>query len=140
MIYFKAVSRKNPITKAEKWYPQLVSGAPMQLNDIVERISRTCTVTEHDVKAVVSSLQEQVIFALREGRSVRLGDLGSFRLTLAGEGTDTADELKAAHISHLRVRFSRSGRLRSDLRIGNSSIRFSKMADTGETGGLDPEE
>lgn len=85
MIYFKAVSRKNPITKAEKWYPQLVSGAPMQLNDIVERISRTCTVTEHDVKAVVSSLQEQVIFALREGRSVRLGDLGSFRLTLAGE-------------------------------------------------------
>ncbi len=49
----------------------------MNLEQVATNISRECTVTVHDVKAVLSSLQEQIILALQDGKSVRFGDLGS---------------------------------------------------------------
>ena len=142
MIQFKPVQHKNPITKEVKWYPQVVAGHPLLLDEVAERISLSSTVTEHDVKAVLSALQEQVIFALREGRSVRLGDLGSFRVTLAGTGAATADEVTVSSVSGLRVRFSRSSRLRTTIRLGGQGIRFTKVtaAATEDEAPLEPEE
>ena len=81
MINYKAIQRKNPLNDEVKWYPTIVLGNPVLLDEMTELIALNCTVTEHDIKAVLSALQEQIVLALKQGRSVRLGDLGSFRLT-----------------------------------------------------------
>lgn len=133
MITFIPTVKKNPITKQSKWYAQMAPVTPLQLEDIAEKIAASCTVTEHDIKAVLSALQEQVLFSLRDGNSVRLGDLGSFRLTLSGRPCETADEVTADTIEHLRVRFTMSSRLRSRLAVGQQGVRFVRKGDVAES-------
>ncbi len=130
MITYIPTVKKNPITKQSKWYAQAAPVKPLQLEDIAEKIAATCTVTEHDIKAVLSALQEQILFCLRDGNSVRLGDVGSFRLTLSGRPCETAEEVTADTIEHLRVRFTMSSRLRSRLAQGQAGIRFVRQGES----------
>lgn len=124
MITFIAQERKNPITRLVKYYPSIAPCVPMTLTDIVERISQTCTVDAPDVKAVLSALESQIILALRTGHSVRLGDLGSFRLTMSGTGTENKADVNANLIKRLRVCYTMSARLRSTFRKGQPGITF----------------
>ena len=133
MINFDVIQRRNPKDGTVKFYSQVYTSEYMTLDDIAENISRECTVTVHDIKAVLSALQEQVLFALRDGNSVRLGDLGSFRLTLSGRPCETADEVTADTIEHLRVRFTMSSRLRSRLAVGQQGVRFVRKGDVAES-------
>ena len=82
MINFDVIQRRNPKDGTVKFYSQVYTSEYMTLDDIAENISRECTVTVHDIKAVLSALEEQIIIALQAGRSVRFGDLGSFHVTL----------------------------------------------------------
>lgn len=127
MIKYLPVTKKNIQTGAVKWYAQIAPVDHVNLATLTEKISANCTVTEHDVKAVLSALQEQIYFHLRDGYSVRLGDLGSFRLTLNSSASDSREEVSAANIKALRVRFSPGARLRHDLTPDNSYIRFVKL-------------
>ena len=135
MIKYIAQIRKNPVTKAVAWYPQAAHVEALNLDDIAERISLTCTVTEHDIKAVLSALQEQIVFALRNGNSVRLGDLGSFRLTMQGNPSETREEVSAEKIKRIRVRFTSGSRLRTSLKSGARGVRFGRTDEkaAGET-------
>ena len=135
MIKYIAQTRKNPVTKAVAWYPQAAHVEALNLDDIAEKISLTCTVTEHDIKAVLSALQEQIVFALRNGNSVRLGDLGSFRLTMQGNPSETREEVSAEKIKRIRVRFTSGSRLRTSLKSGARGVRFGRTDEkaAGET-------
>lgn len=82
MIKYYVANHKSLSDGSVKYFAQFAPVTPVNLNDIANRISKTCTVTEHDVKAVLSALQEQILYSLSDGHSVRLGDLGSFRPTL----------------------------------------------------------
>lgn len=53
---------------------------PMTPAQIVKRVEKRSTVSSANVKAVLDALQYEVIEALETGNTVRLGDLGSFRL------------------------------------------------------------
>lgn len=88
---------------------------PMTLAQITKRIEKRSTVSSADVKAVLDALQSEVIDALQNGNSVRLGDLGSFRLTIKANGTDTAAEAKAKGanlIKEVSVQFTKSATMR----------------------------
>jgi hypothetical protein len=76
MIY-KIVERINPTKRDEapKYYGYIVSMSKLGIEEIATRISASCTVTRHDCLAVLSALQEQIIYSLQEGKSVALGDL-----------------------------------------------------------------
>lgn len=56
MINYKAVQKRNPQTKELKWYPAIVLSNPVLLDELTELIALNCTVTEHDIKAVISAL------------------------------------------------------------------------------------
>ena len=77
-----------------KYYLQIAPSTPLTLTQIVKRIEKRSTVSSPDVKAVLDALQSEVIYALESGNTVRLGDLGSFRLTLQSEGVGTATDAK----------------------------------------------
>ena len=93
MIKYNVIPRKNPINKEVKYYAQMAPVNPVTLNDVAEAIASNCTVTLHDCKAVLSALQEQIALNLRNGNSVRLGDLGSFHPVMKSSGALSADEL-----------------------------------------------
>lgn len=140
MITLVAREKKNMRTQVVKWYAQISKVRPVTLEEISERIAMNCTVTEHDIKAVLSALQEQVGICMKEGQSVRLGDLGSFRPTVSSEGCSTKEEVTAATVKSINVKFTKGGRLRSLLRKGQKGVRLAMEKDiavtdenTGET-------
>lgn len=89
-------AKKNNLNKPAtiKYYPQAAPTTPLTLSQIMKLIEKRTTVSSADVKAVLDALQYEVIDALQNGNSVRLGDIGSFRLTIKAEGADTAADAK----------------------------------------------
>ena len=116
MIKFIIRAKKNPLKRDQvKFYPQMVPGVPVMLRTIVGRIEKRSGVSSASVKAVLDALQYEIIQTLSDGNSVRLGDLGSFRLTMHGEGVTTAKEAKekgANLIKRVSVRFTKSNTMR----------------------------
>lgn len=118
MIKYVIRAKKNPIAKSVKYYPQIAPTTPVTLAQIVKRIEKRSTVSSADVKAVLDALQYEVIEALQNGNSVRLGDLGSFRLSIKAHGSDSsaeAREVGANAIKAINVQFTKSTAMRDAL-------------------------
>lgn len=121
--------RKSPVDGTQKYYATAGKVTPVKMATIAEAISKECTVTIHDVKAVLSALEEQLIEAFQAGQSVRFGDLGSFHVTLASRGQESADKVTADTIKAVRVRFTKSAGMRNALKVGdNPKISFRLIA------------
>ena len=127
MIKYVIQAKKNPLNKNEvKYYLQMVPTTPMTLAQIVKRVEKRSTVSSADVKAVLDALQYEVIEALEAGNTVRLGDLGSFRLTIKADGVPTAAEAKkkgAQLIKQVNVQFTKSTTTRSTLAFSTLLLR-----------------
>ncbi|ATV26243.1 HU family DNA-binding protein [Prevotella intermedia] len=119
MIKYIIQGKKNPLKKTEiKYYPQMAPSTPMTLAQIVKRVEKRSTVSSADVKAVLDALQYEVIEALENGNSVRLGDLGSFRLTMKSQGVETVAEAKKKGVQLIKkvnVQFTKSTTMRDTL-------------------------
>ena len=129
MLKYNVIARKNPINKAVKFYAQLTSPNPVNCQQLSKSISEKCTVTIHDVKAVLSVLEEEIVNHLRNGDSVRLGDVGTFRATLSTEGAMTREAFASKNIMRVNVRFLPSSNMRHKLSVVNPEIQFMKAGD-----------
>lgn len=130
MIKYVIRAKKNPIAKSVKYYPQIAPTTPVTLAQIVKRIEKRSTVSSADVKAVLDALQYEVIEALQNGNSVRLGDLGSFRLSIKANGSATSDEARrtgANAIKAVNVQFTKSTAMRDAL--SPSGVEFALQED-----------
>lgn len=127
MINYSITPRKNPVNKVTMYHAQAQTVAPVDLVSLARDISSQCTVTIHDVKAVISALEEHITRKLQNGNSVRLGDLGSFHVTLVGKGAPTAAEHTTDLIKAVRVRFVCSSRMRNAFRVDNGVIGFRRI-------------
>ena len=128
MIY-KVIERKNPQKREEapKYYGMIVSMDQITIEEIASRISSSCTVTRHDCLAVLSALQEQIIYALQEGKRVHLGDIGCFRVIVNGLGSETADDYNTSSMKRLKVYFTPNKKLKSSIALGNSDISLQRV-------------
>ena len=126
MIPFVVIPKKDPITQEVKYYAQIAPLKHVDLLSATQAISERCTVTEHDVKAVLSALQMAIIKHVTNGESVRFGDLGSFRLTIKGKPAETKDKINTSHIERLRVRYTMSSRLAQIFNSNISQLGFEK--------------
>jgi predicted histone-like DNA-binding protein len=142
MIYYKVSKRKNPLTGTEKFYGTVNVQSSVDLETISEEIAYSTTATEADVKAVLSSLQKYVIEHLKNGQSVRLGDLCSIRPTMTSAGTADKDSFSASNVKKVRARFNASKRMKNALAVDNLSFKnvnataSSSSSDT--SGDVDP--
>ena len=138
MLTYKVVERQNALTKQLQYYAQVSPVTPVTLDQIVELIEKRSTVTSADVKAVLDALQFEVRNALVDGKSVRLGDLGSFRPTLSSRSALSADAFLPANIKGVRVRYVPSAALKNDLKLDRVSLRNGPPAAAGgdDEGGL----
>lgn len=139
MIEYKVVERENPVTRQKLFYAQVADVKPVTLDKIVDLIEKRSTVSSADVKAVLDALQYEIKNALEDGKSVRLGDLGSFRPTIASRSAGSAEEFLPSNIKAVRVQFTPSSKLKSDLALDRVSIqRVTEEPEPGadEEGGL----
>lgn len=107
--------KRVPATNKIRYYMLVAPVKPVELGDIAARIERTSTVSSADIKAVLDALQYEVREQIKAGHSVRLGDLGSFRPTIACKGMDKAEDLSVRNIKRVRVQFTPSATLEKEL-------------------------
>lgn len=105
MAYYKKMKLKSN----GKWYPlSVIVGKPIATAEVGERISKRCTVNPADVNAVLTALGPVLGEFMAEGRSVKLNGVGTFYYTgnAEGNGVESEEEVSAAQIKGVRVRFT----------------------------------
>ena len=106
-VTYSVVPRINPREKNDppKYYAQAQASGDVNIREMSERIQASCTVTKADVYAVLVSMEDVIIDALKSGEIVRLGDLGSFQIGVSGKGTLTEEEYDSSLIQKARINF-----------------------------------
>ena len=106
-VTYSVVPRINPREKNDppKYYAQAQASGDVNIREMSERIQQTCTVTKADVYAVLVSMEDVIIDALKSGEIVRLGDFGTFQIGVSGKGTLTEEEYDSSLIQKARINF-----------------------------------
>ena len=139
MIKYVIKAKRNLQNNKLKYYAQIAPVNATDLSEVASQIEAQSTVSSADVKGVLDQLQIIVQEQLRAGRSVRLGDLGSFRPTLTSMPADTEADVSARNIKKVNVVYTPSGALRrtlkSGLSAGNLKFQLVKPDEQQEEGG-----
>lgn len=115
MLKLNIRKTKTVKDQAEKYYLAVAPTTPIMLESVTTDIQRMCTVNSADIKAVLDALQTVIIDKIKNGQSVRLGDLGSFRPTVTCKAVASPETLKVSDVKAVRCRFTQSGRMSRDL-------------------------
>lgn len=123
-IRYVLSERHNPQDPAapKKFYAHAKSTGDINLKQLSKDISARSTVNSSDTLAVLDSLIQQLVKELEAGRIVRLGDFGSFQISISSEGAETADQFTSSMIKGSRIIF-RPG---SDLRDMLATVTYHK--------------
>ena len=107
MINFKLALKTNPrdVLAERKLYPVKQSQETLTVRDLAKRISRESTISIMDTTAVIEGLLQVIPDELLQGKIVKLGDFGTFRTTISGEGVSKVTDFNQSKIKKLNVRF-----------------------------------
>jgi len=125
-IQIKTVERGQPGVAGggvKKFYASPVQGKEITLDGLTKAIEKTSTVNGADIRAVLYAMVEEAVAGLEDGRIIRLGELGSLRITLSSEGKNSAGEVTAAAVKKAGVIFTPGAKLQSMLK----SAKFTKV-------------
>ena len=118
-IPFNVVSKHNPLQpkSARKFYAVAQSTGEADFRDMAKEIAEITTVSVPDAVAVLESLVMIIPRHIEKGEIIRLGELGSLRLTINSEGSDTADAVSARNVKKANYRFTAGNELQQTLKI-----------------------
>ena len=107
-ITFNVVERANPqdATAPKKFYASAIMTGKSGIDDLTKRIEKISTVSGADIRAVLYGIIDVVPDLLSEGNSVKIGDLGTFRVSISSEGSDTKEEVNPGNVKGGRIIFT----------------------------------
>lgn len=115
-IKFKVIERIQPGVRGggkKKFYASAVKSGEVSLEQITTYIEKISTVSGADIRAVLYALVDVVVDNRANGKIVRLGDLGSLRITVRSSGFDTEAEVNAAGIKGTNIIFYPGSRIKA---------------------------
>lgn len=135
VVPFTTVRRKNLAhkEKPDLYYARAKSSRYVDIDELSERIQRSCTVNGADVVAVLYALQDEMAECFKYGEMVHLGKIGSFQVTLASTGMENEKDVKEHVIRGARICFRPGAEIKAVL----NTLIFSKLKAEGEK---EPEE
>lgn len=107
-IKYNIVERGEPGVAGggtKKYYASAVTTGNLDIEELTEQIERISTVSGADIRAVLYGIVDVVPKLLANGNIVQIGDLGSFRVSVSSEASDTAEEVTAAKIKKSKILF-----------------------------------
>lgn len=108
-IKFKAIERGEPGVAGggtKKFYANIVTDGEVSIDELTKAIERMCTVNGADIRAVLYALVDVSVDQLANGKIIRLGELGSMRMSLSSEGKPAIEEVTASVIKGTSVIFT----------------------------------
>ncbi len=108
-IKYKVIERGEPGVAGggtKKFYASANVTGEKSLAGLTRDIEKISTVSGADIRAVLYALVDTMTGALSEGQIVRLGELGSLRVSISSEGKEKEKEVTPATIKQARVVFT----------------------------------
>lgn len=97
------------------YYPRAIQTGEVDLDDLTEQISMSTTLTETDCHAVIISLVNTVSRALDDGKIVRLGQLGTFQVSVKGTASSSTEGVSAKNVTAASIIFRPGSRFKKML-------------------------
>lgn len=117
-IKYKVIQRVQPGVSGggdKKFYATNNISGEKTLADLTTEIERISTVSGADIRAVLYGLFDVMKTALANGEAIRLGEIGSLRVSISSEGKATEKEVTAASIKGAKVVFTPSKEIKKVL-------------------------
>ena len=96
----------------KKYYALAQMNGEADIDQLTGDIEKISTVSGADIRAVLYALVDVATDELADSKIVRLGDLGSLRLSLKSNGVDAPDNVKASTIKGTKVLFTPGKKLK----------------------------
>ncbi|MDY3339369.1 HU family DNA-binding protein [Riemerella anatipestifer] len=124
-IKYKTIQKAQPGVAGggdKKFYASPVYQGEKTLEGLTKDIEKISTVSGADIRAVLYALVDVMQTSLSDGQIVRLGELGSMRVSLSSEGKAKEEEVTSAAIKSAKVLFTPG----SDLKKMLQTLKFEK--------------
>jgi DNA-binding protein, histone-like, putative len=107
-VYFNEMERGNPGDEEapKQWYAVLKSLGLVGQKEVAKQMSDETTLNPKEAEMALAQLEKILIRMLLDGKSVQLGDWGSFNLKCNSTPSATRKEVTAANIKKLNIRFT----------------------------------
>ncbi|MGB0871111.1 MAG: HU family DNA-binding protein [Flavobacteriales bacterium] len=116
----KKVTRTSP--PQEKYYAFTKIKSDINLDQIAQRLSDGSTTRRADVYAVLIGMVDLMKKELADGKRIRLGELGSFSVSLKSEGCDLPEQVSRHHIKGYKLQYRPSKALKKSF----NSLEYKK--------------
>lgn len=120
---YTSCARKNLKTGETQFFPTPTALTPITIDRVAREISEKCTLTRADLMSVLCELQTQIKNATLQGNTVRLGNLGSFRLSARTEWADDKDEVNVALVKNVHMVFVASPWIKKRLQLSRLTFK-----------------
>ena len=135
-ILFNVIAKANPLKRREpaKYYAVAQSSGEVDFRALAKEIAEITTVSTPDAVAVLESLVMIIPRHIERGEIVRLGELGSLRVTINSEGSDTEEQVNASNIKKAKYRFTAGPELQQTLKL----LKYSRVKKAAATPTTEP--
>ncbi len=115
MLSFNVISKVNPrdLEAPRKFYAVKQPQGVVSVRELAERISRESMLGIVETTAVIEGLLQAVPMLLLEGKIVKLGEFGSYRVSISSTGTESPEVFNSSLIKSPKIIF-RPGRVFAD--------------------------
>ena len=141
-IFLKPVQRHNPMEKDApmKWYPVQYTTKLVDENEVAELIADETTLNPMEAQMAIRQLRKVVQRLLLDGKSVKLGNWGTFNVTLSTEGVDKKDDLTARNVKAVNINFQPGDVLKTAMKKAEFVWLNKIMESTSSSDGQSPDE
>ena len=125
-LKFSVVAKKNPSDPNSpfRYYPQPISSGESGFKNLARKIQRNTGQNYPDVIGVLAALEDILPEEIKNGRIIRLGDIGSFYPGYRTSPSDTPEEVTSRNIEQVKIKFRPD---RDFLEQVNTGLTFEKV-------------
>ena len=141
-ILVKPVQRVNPNkpTEPKKWYVTQVTTAQVDETEVAMDIADETTLNASEAMMAIRQLRKILLRRLLGGESVKLGDWGSFSVTISSNGVATKDEVSAKQIKSVNINFQPDEAFKTALQKANFAWVDKLAEGRGTTSATEPDD
>ncbi len=107
---------RNP-SGPKKFYASTVSNGESEIESLITSIEKISTVSGADIRGVIYALVDVITSDMADGKIVRLGELGSLRVSISSSGEDNEKDVSANNIKGAKILFTPGSKLKDMLKL-----------------------
>ena len=127
-VFYKTISTTAPGSGKDGkkiYYPKLTNSTQIDLNKIADLLEKRSSASRADIYLTIIGLVDLLPELLADGHTIKLGDMGIFRLHAKANTSESPEEVSSKNIQEVRLTFRADKRIKYFLK----SLKFKKLED-----------